>query len=168
MDLIIGLPNETLEDVIDSLNKVCSLNPDNLTVHTLTLKKGAPLFNQMQQYKYLSTPEATEALNLAHSMAGNLGMNPYYLYRQHYMLGHLANVGYAKVGQESIYNIQMMEERHTILGVGPSSATKIPAADGHHLTKYHMPKDFSSYNINFQEHLAKRAKLVLLRYGQEE
>ncbi len=95
-------------------------------------------------------------------------MRPYYLYRQHYMLGNLANIGYALPGTESIYNIQMMEERHTVIGIGPSSATKVPAVDGHHLYKFHMPKDFSAYQINSKQLFKKRAETIALRYEQEE
>lgn len=76
----------------------------------------------------------------AAEMAAAIGLEPYYLYRQHYMLGHLANIGYAKPGTESIYNIQMMEERHPVIGVGPASASKVPLPDGHHLHKLNMPK----------------------------
>ena len=75
------------------------------------------------------------------------------------MLGHLANIGYAKPGTESIYNIQMMEERHPVLGVGPSSASKLPLADGHHLHKLNMPKNVAVYAANIEALASKREKL---------
>ena len=75
------------------------------------------------------------------------------------MLGHLANIGYAMPGTESIYNIQMMEERHPIIGVGPSSASKRPLADGHHLNKLNMPKNVQTYKENLTALFAKRAEL---------
>ena len=91
--------------------------------------------------------------------AQSLGLEPYYLYRQHYMLGHLANIGYARPGTESIYNIQMMEERHPVIGVGPSSASKVPLADGHHLRKLNMPKNVAVYGAKIAELATKRAEL---------
>ena len=74
-----------------------------------------------------------------------------------YMLGHLANIGYAKPGTESIYNIQMMEERHPVIGVGPASASKVPLPDGHHLHKLNMPKNVAVYGARLQE-LAERRR----------
>lgn len=93
----------------------------------------------------------------AAEMAAAIGLEPYYLYRQHYMLGHLANIGYAKPGTESIYNIQMMEERHPVIGVGPASASKVPLPDGHHLHKLNMPKNVAVYGARLQK-LAERRR----------
>ena len=92
-------------------------------------------------------------------LAAQIGLEPYYLYRQHYMLGHLANIGYAKPGTESVYNIQMMEERHPVIGVGPSSSTKLPLADGHHLLRRNMPKNVGVYASGLNEYCYKRENL---------
>lgn len=158
MDLIIGLPQETAADVAYSLAEAVRLAPENLTVHTLTLKRSAPLFGKQAQAS-LSADEAALLVQQGGAAARSLGLEPYYLYRQHYMLGHLANIGYAKPGTESIYNIQMMEERHPILGVGPSSASKLPLADGHHLHKLNMPKNVAVYAANIEALASKREKL---------
>lgn len=156
-DLIIGLPGETAEDVRVSLDAMRALAPDNLTVHTLTLKKSAPLFGRC--YAGLTAEEAEALVAYGGEVAAALGMRPYYLYRQHYMLGHLANIGYAAVGSASLYNIQMMEERHVVLGIGPASATKVPQADGHHLKKLNMPKDIMTYTCNLPQLARKRSLL---------
>lgn len=132
------------------------LAPENLTVHTLTLKRSAPLF-QKQEQAVLTTQAAEKMVQRAAEMAAAIGLEPYYLYRQHYMLGHLANIGYAKPGTESIYNIQMMEERHPVIGVGPASASKVPLPDGHHLHKLNMPKNVAVYGARLQE-LAERRR----------
>lgn len=155
-DLIIGLPGETEEDICYSLEKISELKPQNLTVHTLTLKKSAALFGSSYS---LSSEQAACMVEQGMLTANRLGMHPYYLYRQHYMLGHLANIGYALPGTESIYNIQMMEERHTVIGIGPSSATKVPLQDGHHLHKLNMPKNLYTYTENLQQLLEKRGQL---------
>ncbi len=158
MDLIIGLPQETAAEIKYSLHRAVQLAPDNLTVHTLTLKRSAPLF-AMQNETLLSTEDAEELVQYGRVVAASISMEPYYLYRQHYMLGHLANIGYARTGTESIYNIQMMEERHPIIGVGPSSASKYPLSDGHHLRKLNMPKNVEVYKAKLKELSKKRAEL---------
>ena len=168
MDLIVGLPQEKIKDIVYSLDKMLDFYPENLTVHTLALKKNSQLFQLWKNYEFITTEEAALVFDHASKVAEKLGMSPYYLYRQHYMLGNLANIGYAKSGTECFYNMQMMEERHTVIGIGPSSATKVPALDGHHLYKFHMPKNFSDYKNNAKQLFAKRAETIALRYEQEE
>lgn len=155
-DLIVGLPGETEADIEYSFTETARMCPQNLTVHTLTLKKGTELFGSQPS---LSAEQAERMLAKGSEIAASLGMRPYYLYRQHYMLGNLANIGYALAGTESIYNIQMMEERHTVIGIGPSSATKVPLSDGHHLHKLNMPKNISTYTENLQQLSEKRQML---------
>lgn len=156
-DLIIGLPRETADDVRASLDGIRALAPDNLTVHTLTLKKSAPIFGA--QFSSLTAEDAEALVAYGSETAAAMGMLPYYLYRQHYMLGNLANIGYAASGSASLYNIQMMEERHVVLGIGPASATKVPQADGHHLKKLNMPKDIGAYTGNLPQLAHKRSLL---------
>ena len=156
-DLIIGLPGETADDVRSSLDGIRALAPDNLTVHTLTLKKSAPIFGA--QFSSLTAEDAEALVAYGGETAAAMGMLPYYLYRQHYMLGNLANIGYAASGSASLYNIQMMEERHVVLGIGPASATKVPQADGHHLKKLNMPKDIGTYTGNLPQLAHKRSLL---------
>ena len=158
MDLIIGLPQETELDIASSLEQAAQLAPENLTIHTLTLKRSAPLFSA-ERSEALSAEAAAKMVEQGAQTAKMLGLEPYYLYRQHYMLGHLANIGYAKPGTESLYNIQMMEERHPVIGVGPSSASKVPLADGHHLNKLNMPKNVAVYGEKITELAIKRAAL---------
>lgn len=159
MDLIIGLPGENEQDIAYSLECAAKLRPENLTVHTLTLKKDAALFQKQEEIS-LSAEAASRMVELGATTAASLGMVPYYLYRQHYMLGHLANVGYAMPGTESIYNIQMMEERHIVMAVGPSSSSKVPLADGHHLKRRAMPKNIAVYENTLDEQFRKRALLL--------
>lgn len=156
MDLIIGLPGETAAEISYSMHEAVNLAPENLTIHTLTLKRSAPLFGSAMS---LSAQAAADLVEEGRSLAVQAGLEPYYLYRQHYMLGHLANIGYAKPGTESIYNIQMMEERHPVIGVGPSSSTKLPLTDGHHLRHVNMPKNVAVYGQNLPALLAKRANI---------
>ena len=156
VDLIIGLPGENAEEIAYSLKKAVELAPENLTIHTLTLKRSAALFGSKIQ---LPAEDAAELVEQGRELAAQIGLEPYYLYRQHYMLGHLANIGYAKPGTESVYNIQMMEERHPVIGVGPSSSTKLPLADGHHLLRMNMPKNVAVYASGLNEYCHKREEL---------
>lgn len=155
-DLIVGLPGETAAEIEYSIGEIAKLKPQNITIHTLTLKKGAEMFGGKLT---MSALQAEQVLGKGAQIVSEIGMKPYYLYRQHYMLGQLANVGYALPGTESIYNIQMMEERHTVIGIGPSSATKVPLQDGHHLHKLNMPKNIATYTENIQQLSEKRRML---------
>lgn len=123
MDLIAGLPGDSPSGFARSLREVMALGPENITVHTLALKKGSRL---MEDPRELPTGEAVGAmLDAAWAALREGGYVPYYLYRQKYMSGSFENVGWAKPGSESLYNIAMMEELHTILALGGGGVTKI-------------------------------------------
>jgi oxygen-independent coproporphyrinogen-3 oxidase len=123
MDLIAGLPRDSYEGFCRSLEGVLELEPENVTVHTLALKKGSTL---MEQGGVLPGGDQVARM-LDHSLKTlrGRGYSPYYLYRQKYMSGALENVGWAVPGQESVYNIVMMEELHTVVSVGAGGVTKL-------------------------------------------
>ena len=164
MDMIIGLPGENSQTIKQSFEKLLDFAPENLTVHMLSLKKQSLLFNISNSYDFLSAKDAASALSYAEDAAEALGMNPYYLYRQHYMLGNHANIGYSLPGHECLYNMQMMEERHTVIGIGPLSATKVPLGDGHSLCKFHMPGNFADYRQKANSLFVKRQKALAFLY----
>ena len=123
MDLIAGLPTDTAEGFRSGLDQVLELGPENITVHTLALKKGSRL---MEEGGGLPGDETVAAmLDYAWSALEGAGFAPYYLYRQKYMSGSFENVGWTKPGWESLYNICMMEELHTIISVGGGGVTKL-------------------------------------------
>ena len=137
MDLIAGLPTDDYDGFRYSLDTVASLEPANITVHTLALKKGADLFEKRQD---LSRPEeVTRMVDYANETLACLGYKPYYLYRQKYMSGSFENVGWSKNGQDCLYNIYMMEELHTILSLGGGGMNKVNLPDGT-LQRFHNPK----------------------------
>ena len=107
MDLIAGLPGDSVEGFRDSLDQVAALQPANITVHTLALKKGADLFERRE--KLPSLEEAAQMVAYANEKLRNLGYKPYYLYRQKYMSGSFENVGWSRDGLDCLYNIYMME-----------------------------------------------------------
>ena len=137
MDLIAGLPEDTVEGFKRSLDAVAALNPANITVHTLALKKGADLFEK--RVKLPSAEEVTEMVAYANETLRNLGYKPYYLYRQKYMSGSFENVGWSRDGLDCLYNIYMMEEVHTILSLGGGGMNKVNLSDGS-LQRFHNPK----------------------------
>ena len=137
MDLIAGLPTDTPAGFRYSLEEVAALNPSNITVHTLALKKGADL---MERREGLLPPEAIAGmLDFAEDTLRRLGYSPYYLYRQKYMSGSFENVGWSKPGTDCLYNIYMMEEVHTVLSLGGGGMTKVNLPDGK-LLRFHNPK----------------------------
>ena len=124
MDLIAGLPTDTPEGFRASLDQVLSPGPENVTVHTLALKKGSRL--TLEKNGALPAPEQVSAmLDYAWGALRAAGYAPYYLYRQKYMSGGFENVGWCRPGAESLYNICMMEELHTILSLGSGGVTKV-------------------------------------------
>ena len=137
MDLIAGLPKDGYSGFCYSLDEVISLNPSNITVHTLALKKGADLFEKRESLP--SGGEVAQMVDYANKTLLETGYNPYYLYRQKYMSGSFENVGWSKDEQDCLYNIYMMEELHTILSLGGGGMNKVNLPDGT-LQRFHNPK----------------------------
>ena len=129
MDFIIGLNGETLEDVIDSFTKVKSFDPESITIHSLALKRAARL-NTENKREIMDNDLILSMINMATDTCGNLGLQPYYLYRQKNMAGNLENIGFSKPGKECLYNILIMEEKQTIIACGAGTSSKIVFGDG--------------------------------------
>ncbi len=141
MDLIAMLPDETLEDFRRSVDACVALNPENITVHTLYLKKGSEL--KLASYKHTDYDTASNMVDYAYEKLTENGYNPYYMYRQKYTSGNLENVGYAKLGKECIYNIDIMEEDTSIIASGAAAISK----------KWTASKNLIERNANFKEPL---------------
>ena len=125
MDIIVGLPAETSESVSRTLDKIKKLSPESLTVHTLAVKRAANLKQEMDKYRDSIAGDTDKQLMLVNKAAGEMGLSPYYLYRQKNMAGNLENTGYSKRGLECLYNILIMEERTDIIGIGAGSSSKL-------------------------------------------
>lgn len=123
MDLIAGLPGETQADMKDTLEQIKELSPDSLTVHALAIKRAAKFGQEKRKQK--SGQEIENMVEESARAAGEMGMEPYYLYRQKNIAGNFENVGYAKVDKAGIYNILIMEEKQTILAAGAGASTKL-------------------------------------------
>lgn len=150
MDLIIGLPNEGVAELAHSLREVEKLMPASLTVHTLSFKRASEMTQNKERYKVASRDEISKMMEMASEWTAANGYDPYYLYRQKNILGNLENVGYSKPGQESIYNIMIMEEVQTILGLGCGAVSKLMAPGSGKLTRWPNPKDPKTYNDTYR------------------
>jgi oxygen-independent coproporphyrinogen-3 oxidase len=122
MDLIAMLPGETLDDFKHSVDRAVELDAENVTVHTLYLKKGSQL--KVGGYQSVDNKTAEEMVDYAYTTLTKAGYEPYYMYRQKYTSGNLENVGYAKKGKLCVYNVDIMEEDTSILAAGAAAISK--------------------------------------------
>ena len=159
MDLIAGLPQDSFDGFKRSLDAVAGLNPTNITVHTLALKKGADLFEKREDLS--SAEEVTAMVNYANDTLRQLGYKPYYLYRQKYMSGSFENVGWSRDNLDCLYNIYMMEEVHTILSLGGGGMNKVNFPDGS-LKRFHNPKFPEQYIEMIDDVLRQKEELFAL------
>lgn len=127
MDLIIGLPEENATHVKKTLKEIKKLNPDSITVHGMSIKRASTLHEDLLngKFKLEDQNNLNQMFELTREMSVELDMHPYYLYRQKNMVGNMENLGYAKIGKEGIYNIQIIEEKQTIIAFGADAVTKI-------------------------------------------
>lgn len=166
MDLILGLPGESAADVHDTIDKIVGLAPDDITVHALAIKKGSALKQLKDDIKLPDDAVVTEMAQIVETTLRNSNYLPYYLYRQGYMSGQLENIGYCRDGAASIYNIQIMSERQTILGIGGNASTKIVAPSGTYLKTLFNPKDLKTYVENVDDYIMRRSSLAEEVYGK--
>ena len=159
MDLIAGLPSDDLTGFRASLDAVAALQPANITVHTLALKKGADLFER--QVALPSAEEVTDMVAYANETLRSLGYKPYYLYRQKYMSGSFENVGWSRDNRDCLYNIYMMEELHTIVSLGGGGMNKVNLPDGT-LQRFHNPKFPEQYISQLDSVLQQKEELFRL------
>ena len=130
MDLIAGLPGEHPEDMEDTLRQIKELAPDSLTIHALAMKHGSRLTREKKEGKVKTdnarmAAELEEMIDMGARAAKEMGLYPYYLYRQKNIAGNFENVGYAKVDKAGIYNILIMEEKQSIIAAGAGASTKV-------------------------------------------
>ena len=138
MDLIAGLPRDTVEGFRYTLDAVLAMDPENITVHTLALKKGSRLM--MERQGLPSGEETARMLDYAWETLARVGYRPYYLYRQKYMSGALENIGWCRPGFEGLYNVCIMEELHSIVALGAGGSTKLTDPDTGKIVRITNPK----------------------------
>ncbi len=159
MDLILGLPNETIKDVELTMQEIKKLAPDNLTIHSLALKRGARLNMFREEYQNLTFENTWETIDLTAAYAREMGLSPYYLYRQKNMAGNFENVGYALPGKAGVYNILIMEEVQTIVALGAGSISKRVYPDGR-IERCENVKDVAQYIERIGEMIERKRVLL--------
>ena len=156
IDLIAGLAGETLSDFGYSLDTAISLNPENITVHTLSLKSGAKL---KENVKRLNISDINEMVDLSREKLPLAGYSPYYLYRQKYQAGGLENVGWCKQGKACVYNINVMEEITDNIAVGANAISKRLFGSENRIERCASPKDIPTYINKIDKIILERDKL---------
>ncbi len=159
MDLILGLPGETGEDVRHTVDRVEELAPDSLTVHSLAIKRASKLNQWIQKNGVPLLHNTDETMEIAGEGAERLGMRPYYLYRQKNMAGNFENVGYARPGKYGLYNILIMEEMQTIAALGAGSISKRVYPDGR-IERCENIKDVTLYIEKIDEMIERKRRLL--------
>ncbi len=150
MDLIAGLPTDTLKDFCHSLDTALSLDPENITVHTLAVKRASGIGQNTPQLATEKAKIVSQMLDYTEQRL-NKNYHPYYMYRQSKSAGSLENVGWAKQKRECLYNIFMMEECHTILACGGGAVTKLKAPMGGEIERIFNFKYPFEYISGFEE-----------------
>lgn len=160
MDIIIGLPGETPDDITDTLNKIKSLNPDSLTVHTLAVKRAARLNTEKDNYRDIKAQDVQAMLEVSMKFAKDNNYIPYYLYRQKNMADNLENIGYARHGKEGLYNILIMEEKQTILALGAGAMSKFVSHNRAEIERVDNVKNLKDYISRIDEMIRRKAEFL--------
>jgi len=158
-DLIAGLPTDTADGFAETVDGIRALSPENVTVHTLSMKRASNLV--VQHRTDIGAPEETPRMvALADTRLTAAGYHPYYLYRQGRMVGNQENVGWAKDDCDGLYNVYIMDETHTIFGCGAGAVTKLKEPRGSHIERIFNYKFPYEYNAGFPEMLARKAGIT--------
>ncbi len=158
IDLIAGLPGDTPDGFADSLRQAIALGAENITVHTLALKRSSTLVTDHEWHK--AAQETVQMLDSASELLTAAGYTPYYMYRQSKCIGNLENVGWCKPGYECIYNVYMMEEVHTVLAAGGGAVTKLRDPHSTRIERIFNFKYPYEYVSRFDELLARKARIA--------
>lgn len=159
MDIITGLPGEDITHVEKTLHDIFQLKPESLTVHSLAIKRAAILNREMEQYRSQVKGSTDEMLQLVDKTAQEMGMNPYYLYRQKNIPGNLENIGYAVEGKESLYNILIMEEKQDIIAMGAGASTKCVYLPENRIERSENVKNVDHYIERIDEMIGRKKTL---------
>lgn len=161
MDIIIGLPDETTEDVLYTLNELEKFDIENLTIHTLAFKRASNLFKESQERITLDGKVITGKIK---DLITKKEMFPYYMYRQKNIMEWGENIGYSKSGCESVFNIEMIEENQSTMGLGGGAITKIVIPENEYrdyIERYVNPKDPALYIREMEDRMEAKKELFL-------
>ena len=160
MDIIVGLPDENIDDIRHTLDEIMKLNPDSFTVHSLALKRASRLNINKDEYLTDRVNNSDEIMDATIECAKKMGMEPYYLYRQKNMAGNMENVGYSKPGKECLYNVLIMEEKQDIIAIGAGASTKKVNYEGLKTEHEFNIKDVKGYIERIDEMIERKRTFV--------
>ena len=155
-DIIAGLPEEDEKDFTDTLSEIIGLGADNITIHTLSVKKGSRLKENDPAYYRKNAATVSAMLDISRDMLTEAGFSPYYIYRQKHQIGALENVGWCRPGKHSIYNIRIMEDKQTIIGLGAGAVGKVYYPDEDRLERIANVSNYKIYSERFDDMLARK------------
>ena len=171
MDIIVGLPGEGIEDISRTRDEILKLKPESLTIHGLSLKRASILHENFILKKGIavkSQNELAKMYEISKEIANTMNLEPYYMYRQKNMVGNMENLGYAKEGTECIYNIEMIEERQTIIALGADAVSKVIFMDENRLERFANIKDIKEYCNRIEELVDGKKHLLDTLYKKKE
>ncbi|NLP14279.1 MAG: coproporphyrinogen dehydrogenase HemZ [Clostridium sp.] len=160
MDVIAGLPGERLEDFKYTLKRIAELDPESITVHTMAIKRASRLNEDKDSYRLISGNEVAKMVDAAYDFITKNGLEPYYIYRQKNMLGNLENIGYSRPGYECMYNIQIMEEKQTIIALGAGAVTKVVFPENDRIERTFNVKSVEEYVDRIEEMIGRKRSLI--------
>ncbi len=161
MDIILGLPGEGVKEVMHTMEEIKKLSPDSLTVHSLAIKRASRMHEWIEENGYETMINTDETMKIAENAAAEMGLLPYYLYRQKDMAGNYENTGYARIGCFGIYNILIMEELQPIIALGAGSVSKVISKDGR-MHRDDNIKDVDLYIEKIDEMIERKRALFSL------
>lgn len=160
MDMILGLPGETMDELVHTLEEIKKLDPESVTVHTMAIKR-ASLYNEAFTGKAIPNDEVvSDMMEYTKGYLRNMDMHPYYLYRQKHMLQNLENIGFSKKGFEGIYNMQIIEEKQTNVAFGADAVTKIVINRENRIERQHNIKDVKLYIENIESMINNKLDIL--------
>lgn len=165
-DIILGLPGENLSDLSYTLEELKKLSPESITVHTLAIKRAAKLNINKEAYYGLQIDNNSKMIDLSKNACIDMGLFPYYMYRQKNMIGNFENVAYAKPKKECIYNILIMEEKQNIIACGAGTSTKLIYPKENRLSRIENVKDPKLYIERIDDIIAKKADILEAYYNE--
>ena len=170
MDIIIGLPNEGVDSVKKTVEEIKKLNPDSLTVHGMSIKRSSKLHENLvlkKTVKIAKQDELNQMYEMSKTLAKDLNMNPYYMYRQKNMVGNMENVGFRREGKECLYNMQMIEDSQTIIALGADAVSKVVYLNENknRIERFANVKDVKGYIDRIDEMIERKMALLDTLYS---
>lgn len=155
-DLIAGLPGEDTEDLRASLSEMIDLGAENITIHTLSVKKGSKLKEHDPSFYRRNAAAVSDMLDLSRRMLTEAGYRPYYVYRQKHQIGALENTGWCRPGTHSLYNIRIMEDKQTVIGLGAGAVGKVYYPEQDRIERIANVSNYKIYSERFDEMLDRK------------